>query len=125
MGDRPLIKPPASRYDSGIRLRASLALVFCLLLLIALAGCLGCTRQAEIPVALSSSNEGVCGSRDDGLTHVGPPSVRSAEYYWAQSRAAISGDGRYVIFQHGSPENGLEQLFRRVYDQGPLEIKIR
>jgi hypothetical protein len=23
---------------------------------------------------------------------------RSAEYYWAQSRAAISRDGRYVIF---------------------------
>jgi hypothetical protein len=72
LGDRPLIKPTASRYDSGIRLRASFALVFCLLLLIALAGCSGCTRQAGIPVALSSSNEGVCGSRDDGLTHIPP-----------------------------------------------------
>jgi hypothetical protein len=72
--DEPLlIKSTATRHSRRIQIKAILCLAVWLSAVTAFAGCSGCSRRDEIPVVLSSStSDGLCGSRDDGLVHVPP-----------------------------------------------------
>src|SRR5260370_19618546 len=72
--DEPLlIESTAPPHGRRIQIKATLCLAVWLSAVTAFAGCSGCSRRAEIPVVLSSSTtDGLCGSRDDGLVHVPP-----------------------------------------------------
>jgi hypothetical protein len=60
-----------SRHKSDVGLKLALALAMCLI--IALAGCSGCSRGAEVLATPSRpAPEGLCGLSDDGLAHVPP-----------------------------------------------------
>src|SRR6266566_3289976 len=57
--------------------RMALRLVVWLLPFLALAGCAGCSRKANVPVTASTPGlGGPCGQKDDGLIHI-PPGYNS------------------------------------------------